>query len=298
MTTINPQATNIAKAKTSPLTGRDIADAISSDFNMFFWPGSGFTVRVETAPCNMPFVCKDKTGSYIKIPREMADDEVTTPARLLFHLLMIGHEIGHLTHRHLEGANAQSDEEYRSLELWADFYGAKVAMAVLTYGSRLHAIARTMWPSRDLHLLLNDFGEAVSLLVSKVYREHKRYPIPLDRAGLVSNGVMSFVRNYYGPDFDFRLYYSVYNRVLLSPKVRGMIAANAPHEYDNAFIKTSLEWHRKAQGAASAITPGMLPHVSRFLDTAFDLTDEEMAESQRVRTEELQKSGLIGLLGG
>lgn len=98
---------------------------------------------------NSPCVRSDKTGSYIVIPREMAEDVIKTLDRLIFHLLMLGHEIAHLVHRHLDGASSQSDEDYRSLELWADFYGAKVAMTLLTYGEKISPLAHQFWPDHN-----------------------------------------------------------------------------------------------------------------------------------------------------
>ena len=123
-----------AERRMEALTGRDVAHAAASDFSRFFDSAHRFEVGARVAAVNSPCVRSDKTGSYIVIPREMADDVIDTPERLLFHLLMLGHEIAHLVHRHLDGASSQSDEDYRSLELWADFYGAKVAMTLLGSG--------------------------------------------------------------------------------------------------------------------------------------------------------------------
>jgi hypothetical protein len=233
------------------------------------------------------------------IPREMAEDRIDTPDRLLFHLLMLGHEIAHLVHRHLDGASDQSDEDYRSLELWADFYGAKVAMTLLTYGEQLHQIARRFWPDGDMHKLLSNIGDAVGLLVTKVYREHKKYPSRLERAGLASNGVLSFVRNYYGRTFDLRFYYSVPVRVLANPAVKALIPSNGggTHFADEP-VKRAAKWHRTTQGTASALTPGLLPHVIKYLHTDFDWTDEEIAEGQRIRLEEVRRSGVLDHLKG
>jgi hypothetical protein len=224
----------------------------------------------------------------------MAVERIETPERLLFHLLMLGHEIAHLVHRHLDGSSDQSDEDYRSLELWADFYGAKVAMALLTYGKQLHPIAKTFWSEGDMHALLSNIGDAVGLLVSHVYRKHRKYPSILERAGLTSNGVLSFVRNYYGSSFDLRFYYSVPLRVFANPAVIALIPQAEAGEYlADEPVRRAAQWHRTKQGGASARTPGLIPDVVRYLDTNFDFTDEEISEARRARLEEVKRSGVL-----
>lgn len=292
---------HIASEPKSPaLTGRAVALAAASDFSRFFYPVHPFTVGARVGAVNSPCVRNDKTGSYIVIPREMAEDVISTPERLLFHLLMMGHEIAHLVHRHLDGASSQSDDDYRSLELWADFYGAKVAMTLLTYGERLHPIAKQFWPDRNLHQLLLDVGRAVATLITKVYKEHRRYPPKLERAALTSNGVMSFVRNYYGTAFDLNFYYSVPIRILLSdPATRELILLDGGRtDFADDPIFRATEWHRKAQAGATSITPGFLPHVLNYLHTTFSQTDDEIAESRRIRLDELKRAGLLDDLDG
>ena len=276
------------------VTGAIVAKSAASDFARFFYPWSAFKVEIRVGAVSYPCVKRDKTGNYILIPREMADDYVDTPGRLLFHLLMIGHEIAHLVHRHLDGASDQSDDDYRSLELWADFYGAKVAMTLLTYGEQLFPIAARFWPDRDLHGLLSNIGGAVGALVTKVYRDHKRYPSKLERAGLISNGVLSFVRNYYGTAFDLRLYYSVPVRVLADPAVRELMLMDGGRtDFSDEPVMRAARWHRRVQGTATSITPGFLPHVLNYLHTTFGQTDEEIAEARRIRLEEVKRSGIF-----
>lgn len=286
-------AEKIAPASTT-VTGRAVAEAAASDFMLFFFPGNAFEVRVTVGSVNFPCARKDNMGSYIVIPTEMAEELISTPELLLFHLLMIGHEIAHLVHRHLDGASAQSDDDYRSLELWADFYGTKVAMALLTYGTQLHPIAKRFWPDGDLDKLLLDLGRAVGLLVSTVYREHRKYPAKLERAGLISNGVTSFLRASYGARFDPRLYYSIHKRIFSDPSVQELVLLDGGcTKFDDAPIMASVNWHRNAQGAATSITPGFLPHMLNYLHTTFDQTNEQIAELRRVRIEELKRAGLL-----
>jgi hypothetical protein len=286
---------NAAEPSPLAITGRDVALAVVSDFSRFFDPMHPFAVGFRVGAVSSPCVRSDKTGSYIVIPREMAEDVIITPERLLFHLLMLGHEIAHLVHKHLDGASSQSDDDYRSLELWADFYGAKVAMTLLTYGKQTHLIAKAYWPHRNVHQLLLDVGGAVAFLVASVYKDHRKYPPKLERAALTSNGVMSFVRNYYGSQFDIDFYYSVPIRILLSQAaMRELILLDGGRtDFADDPINRATEWHRRAQAGATSITPGFLPHVLNYLHTTFSHTDEEIEESRRIRLGELKRAGLL-----
>lgn len=279
-----------------PLTGRALAFAAARDFSRFFHPAFPFEVGARVGAVNMPCVRKDSTGSYILIPREMADEVIESPDRLIFHLLMLGHEIAHLAHKHLDGADSQTNDEYLTLELWADFYGAKVAMTLLTYGEQVRLQAHRFWPHRSLPRLLLDVGSAVAMLLRHVYREHRKYPMPIERAGITSNGILSFVRNYYGGEFNLGFYYSVPLRILFSNEfTREVIRLDGGRtEFASSPILRAAEWHRKVQASAPAITPGFLPPVLPYLHTSFSHSDEEIEETRRILMDELKKSGILG----
>ena len=288
------QNTEEVKGLGPELTGRAVAEAAASDFSLFFLPWCPYEVRVSFGPVHAAKVRKDGKGSYIVIPNVMAQDVITTPERLLFHLLMIGHEIAHLVHRHLDDASEQSADDYRSLELWADFYGAKVAMALLTFGRQLRPIAAEFWPDRDLHKVLNNLGDAVGFLVTMVYSNHEKYPKKIERAGQVTIGVLAFVRTNFGKRFDVRLYYSVPNRVFLCPPVRELIADDVGgFEASYEALRRAKAWHRKAQGNATAITPGFYPALLPYLHTTFGQTEEELEAGRKERLDEIKRAGLF-----
>src|SRR5829696_4893413 len=132
------------------LTGREVALAAAADFSSFFLPGSPFAVPIHFGPVGHPLIRKDPHRTRIVLPNEMASDIIEKADRLFLHLLMLGHEIAHLVHRHLDQIREQSDDDYYSLELWADFYGAKVAMTIATHGPRIHSVIRKLFPDGNM----------------------------------------------------------------------------------------------------------------------------------------------------
>lgn len=277
-----------------PLTGETIALGAAADFEAFFLPSWSYPVPVHFGPVNA--ACTKVFGDQLRIvlPHETATDPIENAERLFFHLLIIGHEIAHLVHRHMDGLRDQSDEDYYSLELWADFYGAKVAMALATYGSKTHQVVRRFFPNGELFDALDSIGDAAELLVRTVYRKNRRYPHPLLRVGLLSNGVTSFLRHDLGARFDPILHFSVFKRVYASPAVRElMLFEPESAAFDAGPIHRAMRWHRDKQGARVAITPGFRRGVLELLHTTFNQTEDELSASMAARRDELVRSGLL-----
>ncbi|MCJ8190492.1 hypothetical protein [Sphingomicrobium aestuariivivum] len=223
----------------------------------------------------------------------MADEVIDTPAKLFFHLLIIGHEIAHVVHRHINGCG-QSRDDYRALEMWADFYGAKVMMCLLTFGHRVRPKFKTFYP--DTHFLetaLEGMGEAAGRLVAGVYTTDRRYPYPLLRVGLVCNGVTSFLRREIN-DAPSILPFSVYKRIFSSPQVKELLLINPEHlDADFEPLERARRWHLQEQGEDAAIAPWLLPRFLDHLHTSFQQTPEELEASRITRLNELLDAGLL-----
>jgi len=182
-------------ADTLSVSGKFIAEAAAVDFAYFFLPGLGPKIPISVESVLYPGIRTNSEGTRVVIPTDMAADQIDSPEKLFFHLLILGHEIAHLVHRHGH-AGQREQEDYRSLEYWADFYGAKVMMTLVVHGQAISRIHRMLTPdSSDMFDSLDSIGNAVSCLVETVYSDDPRYPPELLRAGLVNNGVMSFLRH-------------------------------------------------------------------------------------------------------
>ncbi|HEY0013271.1 MAG TPA: hypothetical protein VGB79_10540 [Allosphingosinicella sp.] len=280
-----------SKSEVSLATGGDIAQAAAADFESFFHPNFPMRVRIKVGAVNHACIRKGMSGPEIVIPREMASEAIDSPERLYFHLLILGHEIGHLVHRHLT-AGHQDAADYRSLEFWADFYGAKVMMTLLTYGERMVPVFRCFFPDEKIFpCALDPVGTAVGRLVKFVYTDDRRYPPKLLRAGTISNGITSFMR-FHLKDADPIWPYSVFKRVISSPEVKELILCQPEDaEFDSDMIDRAIRWHRQAQGNEVALAAGMKRNLLPFLHTTFDQTDEEIARSQEIRLAELRAGG-------
>ncbi|WEK01290.1 MAG: hypothetical protein P0Y59_06285 [Candidatus Sphingomonas phytovorans] len=275
------------------LTGEQLARAVAADFESFFLPWGPLEVRIAVEAAHSACIRRSGDETRIVIPPDMAREEIDSPDRLFFHLLILSHELAHLVHRHLY-AGVQEAADYRALEYWADFYGAKVMMTLVTFGERVNKIFRVFFPATHFfEAALESVGRAVGRLVETVYTDDDRYPPKLLRVGLTSNGVTSFLRHdMINPPPIW--YFSVFKRVFASQPVRELMLLY-PEQMDLNVdpIERARKWHREMQGDKIAITPWFKPEVVIYLHTSFDQTDEERAASERMRLEELQAAGYL-----
>ena len=277
------------------LDGEALARMAAADFEYFFLPGLGPKVEISVGNTLSACIRRKDDKVWIAIPAEMAREEITDAARMFFHLIILGHEIAHLVHRHLF-AGQQENADYSALEYWADFYGAKVMMALVTFGPRVSSVFRRFFPGgTSFDVPMEDVGKAAGRLIDTVYLPDSRYPAPLLRVGLVNNGITSFLRHEFaGKNVNAIWYYSVFKRVFSAPTTRErMILHPEEMEFDIEPVDRARRWHREMQGNRPAIAPWLKPAVLIYLHTSFDQTDEERAESERVRLQELQAGGFL-----
>lgn len=121
----------------SQLTPRELVKMIFDDFKDFF-------IAEEYANFNYRFGVRDeikvyRTGSkaFLNIPNEIDFLEIDSDDSKFYLLFMIGHEIAHLTHCHLDHTDRDKFDS-KTIEMWADFFGAKIAMAILMFGCRFN----------------------------------------------------------------------------------------------------------------------------------------------------------------
>lgn len=275
------------------VTGEDLARAAAADFESFFLPGGEVPIRIEVKSINSAITRGEGDKVRIIIPREMAIEQIDTPEKLFFHLLILGHEIAHVVHRHNEERDQPRDDFY-ALEMWADFYGAKVMMCLVTYGAQISPKFKSFFPGTHfLEPALESMGGAAERLVTGVYANHPKYPYPLLRVGLVSNGITSFLRREL-KDPPSIWPYSVFKRLFASTPVRELMILH-PEHIDPNFepVERARRWHLAMQGDRIAIAPWLKLDVVDHLHTSFQQTDEELEASRMERVKELQEAGLL-----
>lgn len=115
----------------------EIVKTIFDDFHSFF-------VDEKYAKFKFLFEKKDelkvyRTGhkSYLNIPKDIQYLDINDDAEKLYLLFLLGHEIAHLANKHLNYLDKNSFDT-RSIEMWADFFGAKISMSILLHGKNFN----------------------------------------------------------------------------------------------------------------------------------------------------------------
>lgn len=275
------------------VTGRILAVTAGMEFEDFFEPGQAPRLNMVFGSFNTPGVRTTPGAELIILPNDMADQEIDSASTLFFHLLVLGHEIAHVVHRHMLGARTQDPEDYRALEMWADFYGAKLAMALATHGPFVHGLTRSFYPGeKNQFSCLFDVSKALGRLTGTYYTASSRYPSKLVRVGLAYNGVMSFLRHHLAAGFTPDLFESVFRMVYSDDRLRELVLLEgASVVVDEDAVNRSARWHRETQGPDLALTPGFRPEFEACLHTTFDQTEEEISASREVRIRELRAAG-------
>lgn len=271
------------------LTGEKLARLAAADFESFFHPDGNVLVKIVVEPAHSACIRGTGANARIVITPDMASEVIVGPDRLHLHLLIIGHEIAHLVHRHLEETPDPADNQ--ALEYWADFYGAKVMMALVTFGTHISSIYMKYYPEERFHGATQSIGNAIGTMIEGVYNTNKKYPAPLARAGLTANGVMSFLRRFMlANNVDILWMLSAMMRLLSADQTKRLMNTD-PTQIDDLF--TPLErvrlWHLNRQNLHPPIEQWLHPAILPFLTTRFTESDSEIALSTAERREELRR---------
>lgn len=281
------------------LKGRDVIDAFKSDIEGFFYPTAGFVMNISVQGTRTVYRGSADSGGIL-ISTDLAECEVDSLERMMFILLVLGHETAHLLNVH-GGFRDESNQDTKALEVWADFFGTKVAMVAMTIGDKIQDMVTGLPGGKETGARVEAIGAAIGLLGTTYFETGStRYePAPVRVATCVA-GVMSALDTFWSLNgiprnvgrsmsLQLRLYQSPAMRLMLS-KVEG---AGVP---ERGQFPTIRRIHQHIQSDRASITVGMLPTPSAWLHTNYEGSEQErMAEAERQLDklkEELAKLGL------
>lgn len=241
------------------LTGEKLARLAAADFESFFHRDGKVSVPIYVERVHSARVRGTGPNSRIIITPDMAKDEIDGPDRLHLHLLILGHEIAHLVHRHVQEKPPETSD-IRALEYWADFYGAKVMMTLVTCGGNISPIYKKYFPAERFDPALRSMGAAVGTMVETVYNINKYYPDPLVRVSLTTNGIMCVLRRFMlAANVDILWMLSAAYRLMLAPPTRRLINTH-PDQLDKFLIplEDARQWHLNMQKLTRPSTGGSI----------------------------------------
>lgn len=273
------------------ITGQNLFEAVREDIETFFSLKKGFKVLAEFGGAKI--TCTG-TGDRCRIllSSDFCKSEILDADRLHFSLLVICHELAHYLHKHNEHRD-ENNLETRSIEDWADFFGAKIMMSVITFGKKTREIYESFSENSNSGNRINSMGNALALLAATFYNiNSEKYSNRLSRVGFSVAGINSFLDTYLG-NIDITRSFSVMRRVYDSPDFKHIIQ----HEYmsfmkGSGSISTIDSIHKKIQGFKPCISEGLVPKLFPYIGTAYNTTPEFRSKYIEYVQEEAKKQGL------
>lgn len=273
-----------------PLTGLAVLEAFKSDIEGFFNPGAGFVMNTAVQGIRTRYIGNAEKGG-IAVSEDLASFEVESLESLMFLLLVLGHEAAHLLNVH-GGYRDQSNEETKALEVWADFFGTKVAMVVMTIGDKVQDMVSSLPGGDKTGTRLDAIGEAIGLLATTYFETNDgRYePAPV-RVATCLAGVMSALDTFWrlnGIDRDVERSISLQLRLYQAPSMKAMLARVGAAAPDRGQIPAIRRIHQIIQGDRPSITVGMQPLPAEWLRTNYEGSEEERVARAEVELELLK----------
>lgn len=280
-----------ADPQAKPVTGAEVAEQAVEDFVSFYNPAAGFQLRLGFSGTNLARCVGIGRSGGIVMSEDFKSQPVESLEDLAFVLLIFGHEVAHYVHLH-NAADQLPSVDDRSLEDWADFYGAKVMMTLTACGTRTGPLFQRLKGTASVDEVYVEIGNALAKLAQSVFpTSSNSYSTPLTRVGHCVCGILSFVDAMCGTKSLER---SVAIQRLL---YRNHLLHHLMIEQGQAYLKDdsparSLAIHRGLQPTSAGITPGLQSEFEYFLRTCFDNDDDRIAHNAEAALAELVRQGL------
>ena len=273
------------------ITGKSLFEAVREDIEKFFAFKNYYKVRAEFGGSRITCTGKgDKCRIFLC--EDFCKKEILNADELHFSLLVICHELAHYLHKHNEHKDENS-KETRSIEDWADFFGAKVMMTVITFGVRTKEIYHRFPENASTRKKIVSMSNALALLAKTFYNtDSEKYSNNISRVGFSVAGINSFLDTFYG-DINIKRSIRVMLWIYDSPHMRLIFQNNCMNfmeEVDAIFIVDSI--HKKIQGVNFCISDGLMPELIPYIGTAYNTTPEYRAKHIEFVKTEAKKQGL------
>lgn len=280
------------------LTGLDVLAAFKSDIESFFYPNSGFVMNTAVKGIRTRYIGSAEKGGIV-VSDDLAHHEVDSLESLVFLLLVLGHEAAHLLNVH-GGYRDQSNDDTRALEVWADFFGTKVAIAVMTIGEKVQDMVTSLPGGDKTGARVDAIGGAIGRLAASYFDTNDgRYEPAHIRVATCVAGVMSALDTHWrlaGIGRDVGRSLSLQLRLYQAPAMKAQLNKSGAGAPDRSQIPVMRQIHQVIQGDRASITPGMRPIPEEWLRTNYSGSEEErvvlVERDVKLLKAELSKLGL------
>lgn len=258
------------------MQGRQVIEIIIKDVEDFF----DGTYIIEYAIEPRKSACqKIGEGARIVITSDISDFAVVDLSGLLMVLLEVCHEVAHYLNCHAVYVSRDEElkeKEDRSLEVWADFFGAKLIMTLILLGNRVRPLAKSLGYT-GLKSLLDALNEALLAFYASRYKESDASPIyekKDSRVGLCVAGINSVLDRAGGINYQRSL--AVFMGLHRGTDVMEKCAPDKNYMQDHHSIHVGIDIMKNLQKGGKTLFEGMDEFVAYILGAGnYDISKAE-----------------------
>jgi hypothetical protein len=275
------------------ITGKDVVLAAKKDLESFFEPSAKFELKVELESNSWHHASIVGSGKNIRIQfsNDFCCAAVNDIDELHYFALIVGHEIAHYMHAHNDHAD-ESEYDSKSIEAFADFFGTRVMMALITYGQEFISFYEKLGFNFHSGKALDSVGAAIAKLADSLFKsDSKNYPNCISRVGFCAAGVTSFLDKQFG-DINVNRSIDALTRIYAAGSLPQLFKYQSDgFDMDRGLIVRSDEVHKGIQGVGISISKGVKPEFLKFIDTSYHSTPESRESRMELMRAIAKKQG-------
>ncbi len=276
------------------VTGRKIVKAALWDMKSFFLKDKAPKFDVDLGTRSMrEHASFSGKGSKTKLcfSKDFCSFPVNNVDDYNFILMIVSHELAHYMHHHNEHED-KSPFDTKSIEAWADFFGAKVMMTLVTFGKNNIHLQEELGFKFHSGGMLNSIGKCLYQLAKTIFNiEDDRYSSRITRVGYCAAGVTSFLDSYWG-NLKVSRSMDVLTRLYSQGELREwLVAENEAFALDKSIIERVNDIHLNIQGYQLAITSGLKPKMVRYIGTSYQTSPEIRDLYMKFRFQQAREQG-------
>lgn len=169
---------------------------IFDDFKSFFIASKDaefVRYQIQSGLSGPMLVRKTGSNAYIAISQDISELDLKSDVNKLLVLFMIGHELAHLVNKHLYYQETKNLDT-KTIEMWADFFGAKIAMSIFQDGVKFNSMLELNY--KDINIGIEALSNVLKNLYTKVYENtnfSKKYLNSHNRFSSTVGGIVAFL---------------------------------------------------------------------------------------------------------
>lgn len=298
--------------ETDPVTGQVVVDEFKAVVESFFNASSHFRLQIEVGGF-LPLCRGVGQRARIVLPDHFSTLPVAKFEDLAFLLLVLGHETAHYLHKHNEHED-RSSLDTRAIEMWADFYGTKLAMVALTISAEFKKLSDALPGGQGTGERIDGLASALATLANSYFNtQSDKYESAPVRVATCVAGMLSFFEVLFPlqagaaegtkgydresqPDVVVQRAISLQKRIYSNTDLYRLVLAAGPLNLTSEQVQVISEIHKGIQAGQAAMFSSMEPIPAEWLRLNYDISEEErqkiVEKKQQTLSEVLQRLGL------